>query len=85
MKEIRWNPLKSARLKMIRGMSFEDLIGQRVVKIRRHPQKPNQDVMIFEIAGYLWIVPFVEDERGFFLKTLYQSRKYTKLYKEGKL
>jgi len=35
---------------------------------------------------YIWIVPFVRDEDGtIFLKTLYPSRKYTKIYKGDNL
>ena len=42
--------------------------------------------MLFEYRKYVWLVPFVQEENGdIFLKTLYPSRKYTKLYKEGKL
>ena len=31
-------------------------------------------------AGYAWLVPFVEDGREFFLKTIIPSRKATRIY-----
>jgi hypothetical protein len=30
----------------------------------------------------IWLVPFVNDGKELFLKTLYPSRKYTKVYRE---
>ena len=41
--------------------------------------------MLFKYKRYIWVVPYVEDKETIFLKTLYPSRKYTKLYREGKL
>jgi len=33
----------------------------------------------------LWVVPFVNEGKGIFLKTIYPSRKIKKLYEKGKL
>ena len=86
MKEIRWNLLKSERLKKTRGVSFEEILRTKLVAVKRHPKKLHQNVMLFEYKGYIWVVPFVEDEGDFFLKTLYPSRQITKIYKkEGRL
>ena len=85
MREIRWDPVKSGRLKKTRGVSFEELLEARLIAVKRHPKKTHQDIMLFEHRGYIWVVPCVEDERGFFLKTLFPSRQYTKLYKRGSL
>jgi hypothetical protein len=41
--------------------------------------------MLFEYKGKMWVVPFVDSEKERFLKTLYPSRKYTKLYEKGEL
>ncbi|PIR65486.1 MAG: hypothetical protein COU52_04035 [Candidatus Omnitrophica bacterium CG10_big_fil_rev_8_21_14_0_10_43_8] len=41
--------------------------------------------MLFKFKGYIWIVPYVEERDYIFLKTLYASRKFTKLYKKGKI
>ena len=83
MKEIRWNLLKSERIKRTRGVSFKEIIKAKLVAIKRHPKKENQDIMLFEYKSYIWIVPFVEEEVYIFLKTLYPSRKYTHIYKKG--
>lgn len=83
MKEVKWSLVKSERLKRVRGASFEEIMRSKLLGVRRHPTKPHQSVMLFEYRNYVWVVPFVENESERFLKTLYPSRKYTKLYKEG--
>lgn len=85
MKEIRWNHLKSERLKLTRGASFEDIIAAELVTIKRHPKRFGQNIMLFKYKGYIWIVPYVEEKDFIFLKTIYPSRKYTKFYREGKI
>ena len=83
MKEIRWDLLKSERLKRTRGVSFEEIIQSKLVAIKEHPKKEQQNLMLFQFRGYIWVVPFVEEKDHIFLKTLYPSRKFTKLYKKG--
>lgn len=85
MKEIKWNLLKSERLKKTRGVSFEDIIKTKLISIKRHHKKENQNVILFEYKHYIWVVPYVEDKTHIFLKTIYPSRKYTKIYKRGDL
>ena len=42
--------------------------------------------MLFEYKRYIWIIPYVIEKNGdIFLKTLYPSRKYTKMLRERKL
>ena len=77
--------MKNERLKRVRGASFEDIVGAKFVRIKKHPQRENQNIMLFEYRNYIWVVPYVENESYIFLKTLYPSRKYTKIYKEGGL
>lgn len=81
-KEIRWSQLKSRRLKRTRGVSFKEIIKAKLLDIRDHPKRSDQQVLIYDYKGYVWAVPFVIDEKSIFLKTLYPSRKYHKLYKE---
>ena len=81
--EIRWNKLKSKRLKQTRGVSFEEILKTQWVDRRPHPARKDQELFLFEHQGYIWAVPFMTDEKGFFLKTLYRSRKFTKLYHRG--
>ena len=85
MGEFKWNPLKNERLKKLRGVSFEELTGSKLIKIQKHPKKEHQDVMLFDYKGYVWIVPYVDNGSEIFLKTLYPSRKYTKLYRRGEI
>lgn len=85
MPEIRWNVLKSERLKKTRGVSFEEILRAKLLAVKKHPERKEQSIMIFQHQGYVWLVPYVMDGKDFFLKTLYPSRKYTKLYKKGKL
>lgn len=85
MKDLRWNLLKSERLKKTRGASFEEIIQSKLIAVKRHPKKAHQHVLLFEHRGYVWVVPYVLTGDAIFLKTLYPSRKYTKLYKRGEL
>jgi hypothetical protein len=48
-----------------------------------HPNKkkyPNQKVMIVDVDGYAFLVPYVVDKNEYFLKTIIPSRKATKRY-----
>ena len=85
MKEFAWNPLKSERLKKTRGVSFEEISKTKLIRIKDHHGRENQQLLLFDFKGYVWLVPFVETEDHIFLKTLYPSRKYTKLYRRGEL
>ena len=85
MKEIRWNHLKSERLKRTRGASFEEVISSELVAVKRHPNRANQSIMLFKFKRYIWIVPYIDEKSYIFLKTLYSSRKYTKIYRKGDL
>jgi len=81
-KEIKWDSLKSSRLKFVRGVSFEEIIHAKLLDIIDHPSRNDQLILICEHKGYAWIVPFVLEENGIFLKTIYPSRKYKKHYKK---
>lgn len=85
MKEVRWNLLKSERLKKTRGASFEELIRAKLLAVKQHPSRAHQQIMLFEHQGYVWVVPFVETRDEIFLKTLFPSRKYTQLYRAGRV
>ena len=85
MKDIKWSTLKSERLKRTRSASFEEIISSELVSVKRHPKRKDQNVMLFKYKNYIWIVPYVEEKNNIFLKTLYPSRKYTKLYRKREL
>lgn len=85
MRAVRWSALKNQWLKVVRGVSFEEILKEKFVKTTEHPKRPEQELMLFEREGYIWVVPYVVTEGGIFLKTLYPSRGYTKKYRRGEL
>ena len=85
MKPFRWSPEKNDLLKAERGISFEEIVvaieagGLLEVVPHPNPKKyPRQRVMVVEVIGYAYLVPFVEEEDHFFLKTIIPSRKATR-------
>jgi uncharacterized DUF497 family protein len=90
MEHYKWNNAKNEKLKAERGVSFEQVVIQiehgNVHNVYTHPDKiqyPDQQILIIEINNYCYIVPFVENENGRFLKTIIPSRKATKRYLGG--
>lgn len=81
---------KNERLKKERGISFEEvafiiLIGKaRVSKHHNHELYPHQVILFVEIEGYVYAIPSVVDhkKKTVFLKTIYPTRKMTKLFKK---
>jgi len=51
---------------------------------RRYVIQIRQKMFIVEINNYAYLVPFVENEKEIFLKTIIPSRKATKEYLKGK-
>ena len=43
-------------------------------------KRPNQRLMIIEINGYAYVVPYVSDGNVMFLKTMFPSRNHTARY-----
>ena len=87
MKPFRWGPAKNEQLKLERGVSFEQMVvaveAGGLLDILAHPNKtnyPNQMVLVVVSDGYAYLVPFVEEEDHFFLKTVIPSRKATRDY-----
>ena len=86
-----WNDAKSALLKKERGVSFEDVVfhvaAGGLLAVLEHPRPdtyPEQRVMVVDIEGYAFVVPFVTDGDMWFLKTIIPSRKMTRHYLGGK-
>ena len=86
----KWNYEKNERLKAERGLSFEQVILHiergDLIDVIEHPNQskyPNQQMLIVKIKNYAYLVPFVEDEEGKFLKTIIPSRKATREYLGG--
>ncbi len=87
MKLISWNAAKNQQLISKRGVSFEDIVfylqqGALLDDIK-HPNNdkyPDQCMFVININGYAYLVPYVEDTKEIFLKTVIPSRKATKIY-----
>ena len=87
MKQINWNSTKNQQLISERGVSLEDIVfylqqGALLDDIE-HPNSdkyPNQRVFVINIDNYAYLVPYVENRKEIFLKTIIPSRKATKLY-----
>jgi len=90
MKSYAWNAEKNDLLKETRGISFEEVVLNiqfgNEVDIYDHPNQkryPGQKVSVVLIEGHAYLVPFVENEDGIFLKTIIPSRKATTIYAGG--
>lgn len=87
MKPLRWSEEKNIVIKQAREIGFEDvedaLEQGGLLKIIDNPNQAkykHQQLMIVNIDNYAYVVPFVEEQDTLFLKTIFPSRKYTKLY-----
>ena len=87
MKTFRWNAAKNARLRRERGITFEEIVvaieaGQLldVLEHRNSARYPGQKLLLVTLRDYVYLVPFVEEPDGLFLKTIIPSRKATRDY-----
>ena len=80
-----WNEEKNALLKAERNITFEDILMAlqegNLLEIIPNPSQnhPEQKCLVVNINNYAYLVPYVENNEGIFLKTIYPSRKYSKL------
>lgn len=90
MKYFDWNNEKNEMLKELRGIPFEQIelaiaTGGLVDRLS-HPNPgkyPNQKIFLVKVEGYLYSVPYVEDNDKIFLKTIIPNSKATKRYSGG--
>lgn len=87
MKPFRWNAEKNESLMSERGISFESIVvaieSGGLLDILAHPNQakyPKQRILVVSCDNYVYLVPFVEEEDYFFLKTVIPSRKATRDY-----
>lgn len=87
MPSFDWNEEKSRLLERTRGVSFEQVVfhiqNGDILDILAHPNPtryPGQRIMVLNMEGYAHLVPFVERQGTWFLKTIFPSRKATKEY-----
>ena len=69
MKPFRWDPEKNERLKLARGISFEEVVlaveegGLKDILV--HPNQgryPGQVVLVVSIQDYVFLVPSAEED-----------------------
>ncbi len=87
VKYFAWDEAKNERLKVERGVGFDEIVFHiergDLPDILEHPNRERyraQRILIVRRNDYVYLVPFVEDERLIFLKTIIPSRKMTKQY-----
>jgi uncharacterized DUF497 family protein len=87
MKPFRWSPEKNETLKADRGVSFEGVVvaieSGGLLDILTHPNQAKysrQRILVVAADNYVFLVPYVEEEDYFFLKTIIPSRKATRDY-----
>ena len=87
MKPFRWNPEKNDTLKAERGSSFESMVvaveSGGLLDVLAHPNQaryPRQRILVVACDSYAYLVPFVEENNYFFLKTIIPSSKATRDY-----
>ncbi len=87
MKPFRWNPEKNEALSVARGVSFEIIVvaieSGGLLDILAHPNPgkyPRQRILVVTADSYVYLVPFVDEQEYFFLKTIIPSRKATRNY-----
>jgi len=90
VKEVRYDSEKNKSLKIKRGINFDD-VSELIqsgnptgfIGVIQNPNKkkyPKQRMFLVKFNKYIYVIPFVEEEKYIFLKTIYPSRKYTKKY-----
>lgn len=87
MKPFRWSADKNEALQKERHVSFEAMVvamdGNGLLDVLAHPNPKkyaNQKILVIARDGYVYLVPMVEEQDYFFLKTIIPSRKATRAY-----
>ena len=87
MHTITWDPDKNQQLQRERDVSFDDvllaLMTDQVLADIPHPRPeryPGQRLLVVRIDDEAYVVPYVTSEEGFFLKTIFPSRKARRAY-----
>jgi len=87
LKYFDWDDTKNEMLKTERGIGFEEVVflieKGNLLDVLEHPHQERyagQRIFVVQRDDYVYLVPFVEDDRLVFLKTIIPSRKATKQY-----
>jgi uncharacterized DUF497 family protein len=87
VKYFTWDEAKNEKLKAERAIGFEEIVflieRGHVLDVLEHPNRERyggQRIFVVQRDDYVYLVPFVEDEKLIVLKTIIPSRKATKRY-----
>ncbi len=87
MRYFAWDQAKNERLTRERGIGFEEIVFRiergDLLDVLEHPNQSRyggQRIFVIRRDEYVYLVPFVEDDRQIFLKTIIPSRKATRPY-----
>ena len=87
MSAFDWGDEKNEMLEHSRGVCFEDVLvciqNGDVLDVIPHPNReryPGQRIIVLNLNGYVWLVPYVKSKGVRFLKTIIPSRKATREY-----
>ena len=87
MKRFRWNDEKNTQLQKERGVSFEEVVealeADGLLDTLKHhnPERyPRQQLFVVSLHDYAYVVPYVEENDTYFLKTIYPSSNMTRRY-----
>ncbi len=82
MDKYRWSDEKDLLLRQTRGIGFADVLAAieagSLLADLEHPNQdryPGQRVLLVPLGDYTYAVPYVRDDEGLFLKTIFPSRK----------
>lgn len=87
VKYFTWEDAKNEKLKAERGIGFEEIVflieQGNLLDILKHPNQERyggQRIFVVQREDYVYLVPFVEEDKLIVLKTIIPSRKATKRY-----
>jgi len=88
--KFNYNIEKNAYLLKYSGIGFEEIIEEinngnlLTIKLHHNQDKyPGQKIMYVRCLDYVYLVPYIRESNGtIFLKTLFPSRKATKMFIE---
>lgn len=87
LQEYVWSDAKDRKLRSERGIGFLDVVeaiaAGGLLDVLEHPDAakyPEQKIFVVRLRAYVYLVPFVENEREIVLKTIIPSRKATRDY-----
>ena len=90
MKDFEWNNEKNELLKEYRDISFEEIAfyieNGGLLDSYEHPGKeryPGQSIFVVRTDSYVYIIPYVEEDKYYFFKTIIPNSEAKKKYKEA--